>query len=102
VNSSDRSGLELRLRRQAMATVTNIWKLLSRYTDDEHDNDVRPWSSFATHNVTDPRSGRVVAIQNDTAVSLESWHDTMHGLIGTGVGYAGHMGVVGVAGVSIV
>lgn len=35
----------------------------------------------------------------DTAVSLESWHDTVHGIIGTGDGYSGHMGNPGIAAV---
>ena len=37
--------------------------------------------------------------QNDTSISLESWHDDIHGLIGTGNGYAGHMGDPAIAGV---
>lgn len=37
--------------------------------------------------------------QGDTSVSLESWHDTIHGLIGTGVGSGGHMGYPPIAGV---
>ena len=38
-------------------------------------------------------------ILNDTRVSLESWHDKIHVLIGAGSGYAGHMAIPEYAGV---
>lgn len=114
INSSDRAGLDLKIQRQAVTSVTKLWKLLSPYaphtsaTDTEaaHNNDTRTWKSFAAHNVVDPRTDRTVIGRNgrpvynpDTAVSLESWHDTIHGLIGTGSQYSGHMGSPSIAGV---
>lgn len=105
---TDISRLELGLRRQIISIGTNLWKLLSEYTDDsQHNNQLRTWSSFSTHNVIDPRTDKPVlqrngrpVYQTDTAVSLESWHDNIHGLIGTGQGYGGHMGDPAIAGVS--
>lgn len=100
----DSTRLKLRLQRQAKDTVTKLWKLLARYTEDGR-NESRSWASFATHNVMDPTtdkpaiSGGNTVWQSDTAVSLESWHDTIHGLIGTGVRYGGHMGDPAIAGV---
>ncbi|CAG8980482.1 hypothetical protein HYALB_00013118, partial [Hymenoscyphus albidus] len=93
------ANLELGIQRQTVSISTNLWKLLSRYTNDgQHNNELRTWSSFSTHNVIDPRTdkpiiqGGDVVYQNDTAVSLESWHDNIHGLVGTGQNFAGHMG----------
>jgi hypothetical protein len=100
--------LELGLRRQIISIGTNLWKLLSEYTNDGvHNNKLRTWSSFSTHNVIDPRTDKPILDRNnnpkyqtDTAVSLESWHDNIHGLIGTGQDYGGHMGDPAIAGVS--
>ena len=105
---TDVSRLELGLRRQIISIGTNLWKLLSEYTNDaEHNDELRTWSSFSTHNVIDPRTDKPVLQSNgrpvhqtDTAVSLESWHDNIHTLIGTGQGYGGHMGNPAIAGVS--
>jgi hypothetical protein len=104
----DKAQLELGLRRQIVSIGTNLWKLLSEYTNDGvHNNKLRTWSSFSTHNLIDPRTDKpildgnnVPKYQRDTAVSLESWHDKIHGLIGTGQGYGGHMADPSVAGVS--
>jgi len=105
---TDITRLELGLRRQIISIGTNLWKLLSEYTnDDNHNNELRTWSSFSTHNVIDPGTDKPKiqgngdpVYQTDTAVSLESWHDKIHGLIGTGQGYGGHMGDPAIAGVS--
>ena len=98
-----------------IAIGTNQWKLLAEYTKDgdvRQENELRTWASFSTHNVIDPRTDKPkikvdprtrresTVYQRDTAVSLESWHDKLHGLIGTGQGYAGHMGDPSIAGVS--
>lgn len=54
----------------------------------------------------DPRTDKPViqggntVYQTDTAVSLESWHDNIHGLVGTGQNFAGHMGNPAIAAVS--
>ena len=85
--------------------MTKLWKLLARY-DEKHDIDNRSktWESFASHNVYKPGTNEPVyepdpnnpgkmrpKYNNDTSVSLESWHDAIHGLIGTGHLYQGHM-----------
>ncbi|KAH6671189.1 hypothetical protein B0J14DRAFT_670158 [Halenospora varia] len=103
---NDDAFLDLSLQRQGVAIGTNLWKLLSRYTNDGvHNNALRTWNSFAAHDVYDPNTAEPVIgddgeplYQADTAVSLESWHDQIHGLVGTGQGYAGHMGVPTIAG----
>lgn len=100
-----REGLDLKIRRQAISSSTKLWKLLSRY-NKENDNEARSWASFASHYVIDPqsqspmidRTGKPI-YQSDTSISLESWHDDIHGLVGTGNGYRGHMGNPAVAGV---
>ena len=89
-----------------------LWKLLSTYQwkkpetrdpkryeknwdDKTHMNQARSWESFATHYINgDPNNGW----QTDTAISLESWHDGIHGLVGTGR-YRGHMGDPAIAAV---
>ena len=46
------------------------------------------------------REIKLVPKYNDeTSVSLESWHDHIHGLVGAGHGFGGHMGKPEVAGV---
>ncbi|KAH8657404.1 common central domain of tyrosinase-domain-containing protein [Tricladium varicosporioides] len=103
---NDDAFLNFSLQRQGVALGTNLWKFLSRYTSDGiHNNALRTWNSFAAHDVYDPDTAEPVIgddgeplYQADTAVSLESWHDQIHGLIGTGQGYAGHMGVPTIAG----
>lgn len=106
---SGRAGLDLKIQRQAVSSVTKLWKLLSPYAphDGTHNNDLRSWSSFATHNAFDPRTDKPIIDANgrpvrnsDTAISLESWHDNIHGLIGTGNNYYGHMADPSIAGVS--
>ena len=102
---SRREGLNLKIQRQAISSSTKLWKLLSRY-NKEHDNETRSWASFASHYVIDPqsqspmidRNGNPI-YQSDTSISLESWHDDIHGLVGTGNGFRGHMGNPAVAGV---
>ena len=60
-------------------------------------NEQRSWASFA--NSTAPPE----EIENHTyaTVSCESFHDGIHGMIGTGRGYLGHMGNPSFAAVSI-
>lgn len=91
-----------------MNSSTKLWKLLSRYnTDGGQNNEARTWASFASHWVMDPRTQQPIInqatgkpiYQEDTAISLESWHDDIHGLVGTGFPYGGHMGNPAIAGV---
>ncbi|KAF4626854.1 hypothetical protein G7Y89_g11303 [Cudoniella acicularis] len=106
IRSADESGetnpeiLELNMQRQAISIGTNLWKLLSRYAhDNDRNNELRSWASFASHNIIDSATGLPIkdpdgelAYQDDTSVSLESWHDNIHLLVGTGNHWVGHMG----------
>lgn len=85
---------------------TKLWKLLSRYSN-EHNNEIRSWGAFATHWVYDEKTGRPIVDANgnlvyeeETSVSLETWHDDIHGLVGSGNPYRGHMSNPAIAGVS--
>ena len=94
--------------------MTKLWKLLAPYDEKNSiDNRSRPWESFASHYVYEPgtqepatepdpnKPGEFRFKRNDTSVSLESWHDHIHNLVGTGSGYGGHMADPAVAGVKI-
>lgn len=103
-----REGLNLRIRRQATNLSTKLWKLLSRYNTDipGYTNEIRTWESFANHLVSDPRTRSHEVDEKgkrldtaDTSISLESWHDDIHLLVGTGNGSKGHMASSGVAAV---
>lgn len=103
--SSKKEGLDLKIQRQAISPSTKLWKLLSRY-NIELDNAIRSWASFASHCVLDPQTQRPKIdpeierrIRNDSSISLESWHDYIHGFVETGNGYEGHMGDPAIAGV---
>ncbi len=89
-----------------------LWKLLSSYEwkkpekgdpewyeenwdDKTHMNKARSWEAFASHYVDGVREK---GYQQDTTISLESWHDGIHGLVGTGR-YPGHMGDPAIAAV---
>lgn len=63
---------------------------------DEVNNTTRSWEVFANHYKTPGNT-----VRWDSNVSLESWHDDIHVLVGTGDGYAGHMTKVPVAGVGL-
>ena len=62
-------------------------------------NEERSWESFANdRNLTD-----TIRDHKYATVSLESWHDNLHVMIGTGKdGCAGHMGNPAYAAVSMV
>lgn len=94
----------MKIQRQAVQTSTKLWKLLSPY-NKEHNNHQRPWAGFATHFVVDDEGNQILEegepiYQDDTSVSLESWHDDIHTLVGTGYPYNGHMALPPTAGVS--
>jgi hypothetical protein len=56
-------------------------------------NEWRPWNYFANHSrVRGGAAWKVQAIR-----SIESWHDNIHNLIGTGKNFTGHMGDPSVA-----
>jgi hypothetical protein len=94
-----------------------LWKLLSHYNLEER-NDERSWTAFATHYLRDEKTGKpkthwvknrqgklvetlVYQSTNLTSVSIESWHDDIHVLVGSGVDFEGHMAVPSHAGVSL-
>ena len=89
-----REGLNLKIRRQAKSQNAKLWKLLSTYEGDK-DNKTREWMSFANHWVGGSKES---GDRLDSSVSLESWHDGIHGLVGTG-STAGHMGDIALAAV---
>lgn len=94
---SNYDDLEINIQRQAQAIATNLWQLLNPDETDggEKTNDLRSWDIFAKHHwdddVDDEEKDKL------TKQSLESWHDNIHGLIGTGRGAPGHMGDPNVA-----
>ena len=85
-----REGLNLRIRRQAKSQSAKLWKLLSTY-EGTVDNKTRKWMSFANHWLGGRRNQNSDRL--DSSISLESWHDDIHGLVGSGR-TTGHMGVV--------
>ena len=85
-----REGLNLKIRRQAKSQSAKLWKLLSTYEGTE-DNKTRKWMSFANHWLGGQRNEHSDRLES--SISLESWHDDIHGLVGTGR-TTGHMGVV--------
>lgn len=84
-----RDGLNLNFRRQAKSQNAKLWKLLSTY-ERTKDNKTREWMSFANHWVGGSKES---GDRLDSSVSLESWHDGIHGLVGTG-STTGHMGII--------
>ena len=60
--------------------MTKLWQYLAPYSGTNPDDGRKKWESFA----------------------LEHWHDGIHNLIGTGIGFEGHMGNTAVAGVNYV
>ena len=60
--------------------------------DEAHKNRIRSWDAFANH--FSPKTGAY----QESAISLESWHDDIHGLVGSGR-YRGHMGDPSIAAV---
>ena len=108
----EKLGLNLKIQRQGTELTTALWKLLARYDNtNKIDNRSRTWESFASHYVYKPGTQDPIIEadrnnptrsrfkKNETSVSLESWHDKIHILVGTGTGYGGHMGDPAYAGV---
>jgi hypothetical protein len=70
------------------------------------ETDPRKFEEFAAHYKlspmtggarTNPKTGRPFSI--DSSISLESWHDLIHVLVGIGDGNEGHMADPAIAGV---
>jgi len=79
---------------------TKLWKLLAPHSSQVFtdravwdstkewqgvDNAERSWNEFACHAVYNPVNGRTGA-SISSAVSLESWHDEIHVLVGGTMG----------------
>lgn len=56
---------------------------------DQERNQVRTWETFSNHK----------AGNGNSTISLESWHDSIHNLVGSGIGSTGQMARPQVAGV---
>jgi len=90
--------LNLRIQRQVITYANKLWKLLSPYDRKEP----RKFEAFAAHYTLDPKTGDKDPKNPDwvdPSVSLESWHDLIHVLVGTGDGNEGHMADPAIAGV---
>ncbi len=62
-------------------------------------NEERSWESFAN----DRKLTDTIRAHKYATVSLESWHDSLHIMVGTGKdGYTGHMGDPAYAAVSVI
>ena len=103
ISDSDRL-LDAAVRNQAATLATQLWQMLHPDLEvDQNDasfhiNEVKDWTKFANRN----ERFFVKGTKTYANVSLESWHDSIHGLIGTGVsGQKGHMGNPQYAGVSL-
>lgn len=108
-DSTDDTALNLGIRRQAVMNAILVIQMLNpdhtvaplNSRRDEPKvaiNEVRSWGAFANHSGgwQTTFNGRVFP-----SVSVESFHDGIHGLIGTGDGSSGHMGNPQVAAVSL-
>ena len=99
--------LNLAIQRQATAKANEFWKMISSTAVDEVTgaaigkiNQIRPWSYFANHSAEYSMGGAqkfTVNGQQWDTVSLESFHDGIHTLVGTGAGKSGQMGSPSVA-----
>ena len=77
---------------QTRESTTYIWQLLNPLAKA---NKTRSWNSFAKHLSEVPPQAAQEAEKTwplDDCRSTESWHYTIHGLVGTGNGFTGHMG----------
>jgi tyrosinase len=100
--NSDYAKLETKIQQQTQVMATNIWHMLNPEELGEDPitekpiptmkiNQLRSWDDFASHAIQDPR------FKGLTVQSIESWHDSIHNLIGTGDGYNGQMADTSVA-----
>ena len=106
-NENDHSAFNLTIQRNTANFATKLWQMLSpdqkgKSLDQEKVeimiNEERSWESFANDSEsTDPIRGHIYA-----TISVESWHNSLHGMIGTGKdGCTGHMGYPAYAAVSM-
>ena len=101
--------LDTAVRLQASSLATSLWQMLhpeAEAVDAEtrkiepgvQINDERSWDTFANHNIRSHQG----STKEYATVSLESFHDGIHGLIGTGNdNMKGHMGDPRWAGVGV-
>lgn len=100
---SDNSYLDQVIQQQGVALANKFWKMMSpdevatnpRTGAQVYINQLRPWSFFANHNAEYGISQKLqIDGQAYSTVSLESWHDGVHVMIGQGIrgGKEGQMG----------
>lgn len=88
---TDIETLNLSIQRQNVTHASRLWKMLN-YDETQLDsqgrqvfiNRDRPWSYFANHNAVHGSGRRVEEQSLFKGVSLESWHDAIHNMIGQG------------------
>ena len=83
--TTDNQYLDLGIQRNANNLASKIWQMLNPDEVDRNGaqilvNQERPWTTFANDQVSFFESGEKMI----ATVSLESWHNSIHGLIGTG------------------
>lgn len=78
--------LEYQLRTQRLGQAGKLWQLLVNMANLDNG-----WDVFS----------RDTATGSTEEVSLESWHDDIHNLIGSGRNAKGNMGMIEIAGVSL-
>ena len=91
------SALNGTIQAQAQNSATKVWHMLNPDLDgsekdlgsDGERNRVRTWETFSNHH----------AGHRDPTISIESWHDYIHNLVGSGIGSTGQMTRPQVAGV---
>ena len=81
--------LDYQLRTQALGENSKLWQLLVNMADSKNG-----WEVFSNHTL--PKEYKDMKPE----VSLESWHDNIHNLIGSGRQATGNMSQVPVAAVS--
>ena len=116
-NETDNDAVDLVIQRQAVAAATLMWQMLNpdqKQRADKNEkveiliNEERSWHSFAN----DRDSSEVIRGNKFATVSLESFHNGIHVMLGTGKNnwgetpeiqsrFRGHMGAPGFAAVKI-
>lgn len=94
--NTDDAMLQDKIQRQYQGLSNALYYLLNPGKGGP-DNRARTWEAFANHFVNKVNSAQGF---QPPSVSLESWHDQIHGLVGSGRS-AGHMNDPAVASVSL-
>lgn len=85
--NTNNKALDLSIQRQSGNLATKIWHMLNPDESSVNSqgvkvmvNEERSWNSFANMNVPDA----IIGGESFATVSVESWHNGVHNLIGTG------------------